>query len=169
MTPQVFQSDPQVTKKTKSHPQTPKVTSTWPQNAPARSVARSAGVVGPVLTKQNPSQICVFLLYGPVWAEHKAIWYALSVKFDVYTPKVPPKWPQRGPKVTLICQKWSQSNPKSIQISPNKFIKSLKPRGLQASKPRSLEVPRRESRSEINSLYFYGFTMLFVVISLLCY
>jgi len=93
----------------------PKLPQSGPKTPWARSAVRGPGVAGPVLTKQNPLQICVFLLYGPAWSEHKAIWYALSVKFDVYLPKVTPKWSQSGPKVSFICQKWPQSNPESTQ------------------------------------------------------
>ena len=35
-------------------------------------------------------------------------------------PKLPPKWPQRGPRGTFICQRWPQSCPKVHPTSPSR-------------------------------------------------
>ena len=71
---------------------------------------------------KETSEKCVFPAYGPVWVRHKAKLYALHLPFDVYMPKVMPKWLKSNPnillnlhillpQVTLIYQKSSLNDP----------------------------------------------------------
>ena len=66
---------------------------------------------------------CLWTRLGRTMTSSSPQLYTSHMLFDVYMPKVAPKWLQRGPKVTFIWQKWSQSNPKSINTSPRRFIK----------------------------------------------
>ena len=44
----------------------------------------------------------------------------LAPKWLPSDPKLPPKWPQRGPRGTFICQRWPQSCPKVHPTSPSR-------------------------------------------------
>ena len=72
---------------------------------------------------------CLWTRLGRTMTPSNPQLYTSYMPFDVYMPKVAPKWPQSGPQATFICQKWSQSNPKSTKTSPNSFIKSLESAG----------------------------------------
>ena len=76
----------------------------------SRQTLGTVRILRPILDKQNTSHLCVFPVYGPVWAKHKAELQALQVPFDVYLPKVMSKSPQSNHKVTLIGQNNSKSD-----------------------------------------------------------
>ena len=69
---------------------------------------------------------CKISLLSPTKTAPICITPASYLPFDVYMPKVAPKWPQSGSKVTFICQKWPQNNTKSTLNSLLGFIKWLK-------------------------------------------
>ena len=72
-------------------------------------------------------------------------------------PKVTPKWNQRAPKVTLICQKLSQSDPKATPTEPQSFIKSLSGSNSSVSplwRTRRGETERPLSESGLNKSFY---------------
>ena len=125
MYPKSCENDPKVSKSD------PRMTPKCPKVARAAQSFAALASSGPSWTTKKSWRNVYLLLMGPFGSDTR--------RFDMHYKC----------HSTSICRFWRPFFT-FRPLSSTKVTPVRKPRCSQASKPRSLEVPRRESRSEIN-------------------
>ena len=151
----------------------PSYTQSDPKVAPkSTSYARIDPKVTPKCTQSHPQMLKV--------TQSDAKVAPMSLSYTQSDLKVTPKEPQSYPHMPKVTPKWPQSHLHMLKVVPNslqsltKSLKSnftffpdtCKSQNLEASRPRRLEVPRRDSRSD-NNWVDPGLTHFWVSLSLL--
>ena len=80
----------------------------------------------PFKDASNTIRFLTVSLFGPTKPVHVCMTHASHMQFDVDMLKLTSNWTQSASKVTFLCQKWTQSEPKATPNYPKSFIKSLK-------------------------------------------
>ena len=84
-----------------------------PPTGRGRSAVRFPGVVGPSLTKSFAKMniFCFWTRLGRTMTPSNPQLYTLYMPFDVYMPKVAPKWPQSGLEVEAKSPSRTENRP----------------------------------------------------------